>query len=381
MVMSIAVEAALRGGRYIWGAPTYDQVRVGWDETRHALGRAATFNEGKMQCDMPTGGRIIYRSLDNPDNARGHSADGVIVDEVADVAPEAWVEVLRPMLIDTGGWAWLLGTPKGRNWLYQLWHNSQGLADWGTFHAPTLGVSIGAGGLARQPHPLENPHVPFAEIEQLWRSMPERVFRQEILAEFVEDGGGVFRRVRECATAERQDKAVEGHYYVFGVDWARTNDYTVISVVDVSLGELVYLDRFSQIDYHTQTNRLVALYERFSPTLIISEGNSMGGPLTEDLQARGLPVRRFDTTQVSKAVIIQGLELAFERGTIRIPPDDAPGGDANGSALIAELESYEQERLQSGIRYGAPSGGHDDCVMSLALAWSHAARAGGGAFW
>ena len=53
--------------------------------------------------------------------------------------------------------------------------------------------------------------------------------------------------------------------------------------------------------------------------------------------------------------------LAFERGEIKIIPDPV---------LIAELQAFEMERLPSGmLRYSAPSGYHDDCVMSLALAW------------
>ncbi|MEZ4617740.1 MAG: hypothetical protein R2867_19820 [Caldilineaceae bacterium] len=42
----------------------------------------------------------------------------------------------------------------------------------------------------------------------------------------------------------------------------------------------------------------------------------------------------------------------------------------NHDVLIAELEAYEAETLPSGlIRYGAPAGLHDDCVMSLLLAF------------
>ena len=63
----------------------------------------------------------------------------------------------------------------------------------------------------------------------------------------------------------------------------------------------------------------------------------------------------------SKMEIIEGLSLAFERGQIKIIPDET---------LIGELEAYEQEQLASGIRYSAPDGMHDDTVMSLAMGWS-----------
>src|SRR3972149_5810129 len=104
LVMSIAVERALTGQQILWGAPTFDQVRVGFEETKRAAHGVALFNESRMTARFPGGGMLIYRSLDTPDNARGHTADGVVIDEAADVEPLAWREVLRPMLIGTNGW-------------------------------------------------------------------------------------------------------------------------------------------------------------------------------------------------------------------------------------------------------------------------------------
>lgn len=88
----------------------------------------------------------------------------------------------------------------------------------------------------------------------------------------------------------------------------------------------------------------------------------MGAPVIEQLQADRLPVAGFLTTGPSKAGIIQGLALAFERGTITIP---------NDPVLIGELQAFEGNRSPSGfMKYGAPSGLHDDTVMSLAIAWA-----------
>jgi hypothetical protein len=124
----------------------------------------------------------------------------------------------------------------------------------------------------------------------------------------------------------------------------------------------VSVDRFTQIDYATQVGRLQALAERFPSAPILAESNSMGGPLIEQLHRTGLPVRAFHTSQASKAQAIESLALAFERGEIAIPPV---------KWLIDELMAFDQERTPSGaIKYGAPKGGHDDGVMSLAIAWS-----------
>ena len=361
LAMAICVEAAATGGTYIWGAPTFDQVRISFKETQRAARNVADFNLSRMVVTFPNGGEIVFRSLDNPDNARGYTADGVVIDESGVVKAEAWYEVLRPMLIDTNGWAWLIGTPKGRNWFWNEFQKANDHADYAAWQVPTLGVALQGGQLVRKPHPLENPDVPFAEIEQLHRTLSERVFEQEILAQFVDISGGVFRRVAEAATAEAQDSAIDGHEYIIGCDWGKLNDFSVFSVIDTTTSELVYLDRFNQIDYAVQLSRLQALTQRFNPYSIIVERNSIGEPLIEQLYRMGLPVQPFQTTNATKSQAIDALALAFERGELRILSD---------AVLIAELQAYEMERLPSGMmRYNAPAGMHDDCVMSLALAY------------
>jgi hypothetical protein len=207
-----------------------------------------------------------------------------------------------------------------------------------------------------------NPYIDPGEIADAQRQTPERHFQQEYLAEFLADGDGVFRRVMEAATAEPQEARLGGHEYLVGVDWGKINDFTVITVLDVTSRSMVYMDRFNQIDYHVQKGRLLAICGRFSPQGVVVEYNSMGIPLVEDLVRAGLPVVAFQTTNASKTAIIDALSLAFEQGAIRI---------LNDPVLIGELLAYDMERLPSGmLRYSAPAGMHDDCVMSLAFAWS-----------
>lgn len=96
----------------------------------------------------------------------------------------------------------------------------------------------------------------------------------------------------------------------------------------------------------------------------------MGQPLIEQLQRAGLPVVAFTTTAASKPILIDDLTLAFERRALRIIPDPV---------LINELQSYEGQRMATGMRYGAPAGMHDDTVIALALAYHGSARRGAGA--
>lgn len=370
LVMAIAAEAAVAGQRVLWGAPVFDQVRIGWSELRHGASDVAVFNQSLMTATFPrSGGSIVFRSLDNPDNVRGHTADGVVIDECAEVDASAWNEVLRPMLLDTHGWLWAIGTPQGLNWFWQEHIAALDRSDSACWRAPTLGVRRGPRGLERAPHPLENPDIDLVEIQQLHATMPERVFAQEILSEFLSTEAGVFRGVRAVSRLD-QHGPERGHQYVFGVDWGRSNDFTVISVIDATVAEQVALDRFSNIDFEYQAERLHKWAELYHPVQIVAEANSLGGPVVERLQTgyarllgkarAALPIYAWTATNASKAAVIQSLALAMEQGQVSLLDDQVQ---------IGELLAFESSRTETGmVRYAAPAGLHDDCVIALALA-------------
>lgn len=348
---SLCIKYALeKRGVAWWVAPSYKMAMVGWRAIvrlgRQIPGAKVKMNE--LALYLPGGGVVQVRSADNPDSLRGEGLVFLVIDECAFIKEAAWTEALRPALSDNLGDALFISTPKGYNWFWRLWLRTQepdNAGVWQGWQVPTI----------------TNPYMPAGEVEEARKSLPERVYEQEYLALFVRDAGGVFRRVMEAVRANWQEKAVAGHSYVFGVDWGRHNDFTVVSVMDTTLKELVHFDRFSQIGYDLQVGRLAALYRRFRPELIVAERNSIGDPLVERLAGKGLPVMPFDMTNASKKAIIEGLELAFEREQIGILANDI---------LTAELQAFEMSKTPSGlIRYAAPEGIHDDWVISLGLAW------------
>ena len=343
----LCIAVASKGGRAWWVGPTYPVASVGWRMIRRIAAQipGVDVRESERMVTLPTGGTVQVKSADNPDSLRGEGLNFVVIDECAFVKEDAWTDALRPALADRKGGALFISTPKGHNWFWRLWHGAEG-DSWQAWKFSSY----------------DNPFLDPAEIDAARSQLPERTFSQEFLAEFIDDAGGVFRRVPAAVADTWQDEAQDGAQYVFGVDWARSGDWTVITVVDITSGSVVHLDRFNQVEYSLQLRRLQALYDRFQPSTIIAEANSMGGPLVEALQRMDLPVQPFTTTNATKASIVDALALAFERGDIRIP---------NDATLIAELQAFEMDKLPSGlIRYAAPEGLHDDCVMSLALAWA-----------
>jgi len=359
--MAIGVEKALKGEPWFWGAPTYDQVRIGWNEAKYACGDNAEFKMSTMTATFPTGGQIIYRSLDDPDNARGHTFKGAIFDEAGKIKENAYYNVVLPILANNeDSEFWGLSTPHGRNYLWREFTKAKELPDSMSWQIPTLGCKIVGGQLIREPHPLENPDFPWSEIVRLFGVMSESEFRQEILAEFLVGEGAVFRNIRACMNAPLKPKKHKGHYIVAGVDWGKQNDFTTISVGCADCRVEIARDRFNQIDYHFQRKRLVALWQKHRINKILVELNAMGEPNFEELQLDGLPVVGFRTTASSKPPLITNLALAFEKEEWQFQADEV---------WILELEAYEQQVNPKTSRssYSAPEGLHDDTVIARAL--------------
>lgn len=342
------LDAASKGGRAWWVSPSYKTSEVGWRPLRQ-IARKIPNAEVRLvdrMVTLPGGGFVAVRSADNPDSLRGEGLDFVVMDECAFMQREAWTEAIRPALSDRLGKALFISTPKGRNWLWEIYQRGvSGEEGWQSWTFPTA----------------NNPYIAKEEIEAAKRDLPEMIFRQEYLAEFIDDAGGVFRRVQEAAVLEPKEYE-EGKQYIAGVDVAASVDFTVVSVLDAESKDQVYLDRFNRVDYPVLIDRLEAVYHRYHLTSMVVESNSIGRPVIDELVTRGLNIIPFTTTSATKQGIIQSLQSAFENGQIRI---------LNDPILIGELLSFESKRNASGsFSYSAPDGMHDDCVMSLAIAWS-----------
>jgi phage terminase large subunit-like protein len=342
------IRPALEGKPVAFFAPTYKMMSDVWRETYNTVQPAAKrVASQEHRIELITGGIIDMWSLDTPDAPRGRKYARVIIDEAAMVPQlqEAWQASIRPTLTDYEGDAWFTSTPKGANFFRTIYQYGQDplKPEWASWQMPTVA----------------NPHIKASEVEAARQELPERVFQQEYLAAFLEDAGGVFRKVRAAAIAKKSEP-YSGRF-VMGLDWAMSEDFTVITVMDAETRRMVDMDRFNQIDWAVQRGRVKAMADKWKVENIIAEHNSIGGPNIEALQREGLPVVSFETTAVSKPPLIESLALAFERSEIEI---------LNDAVLVGELEAYERtvSPVTGRSRYGAPDGMHDDTVISLALA-------------
>jgi hypothetical protein len=126
-------------------------------------------NETKRRIDLTSGSTIVVNGAFHPDSLRGHGIDLLVIDEFASIKREAWTDVLRPALSDRKGRALLMGTPQGRNHLYDFFEYAQGDPNWEAFHFKTA----------------EGGFVSEEELTQVARELDPETFRQEFDAEFV----------------------------------------------------------------------------------------------------------------------------------------------------------------------------------------------------
>jgi hypothetical protein len=120
--------------QYAYIAPYYSQAKsVAWRYLeRFSEPVLAKSNQSELWVELINGARIRLFGADNPDSLRGNFLDGVVLDEMADMKPSLWGEIIRPLLADRLGWATFIGTPKGHNAFYDIYNEATKKPNWYT---------------------------------------------------------------------------------------------------------------------------------------------------------------------------------------------------------------------------------------------------------
>lgn len=217
------IDAALRfragDGRFAYLAPFYGQAKkVAWDyfkQFTHMID-GIRYNESELSVIFPNGSIIRLYGADNPDALRGIYLDGCVLDEVADMKPNVWGEVIRPALSDRIGWALFIGTPKGINLFYELYQRA--ITD-PTWHAAIYSAE-------------DTGIIDADELAAARKEMTESQFAQEFLCDFAASNDDVLIPISMAVEAAKRDihfTEVKGMFRVIGVDVARYgNDSSVI---------------------------------------------------------------------------------------------------------------------------------------------------------
>lgn len=343
------IQTILDGHPAGWFAPTYKYLTDVWrDVTRILKPVTRVISKQELRLELITGGVAEFWSLEDKDAGKSRKYARAIIDEAAMVKDlgEIFNEAIRPTLSDLRGDAYFLSTPKGMNFFWQCFARGSDVneSEWTAWCKPTL----------------SNPYIHPDEIEAARRQLPDRVFRQEYLAEFIEDAGGVFRRVREAVDIGRTnyDGPRPGDYYSIGVDLARVEDFTVITVLDGN-GRQAYHERFNLISWERQIDAIKKVAAKY-PGRVVIDSTGVGDPICEALRRSGVDLVTYHFTNQSKEVAIDRLALLLEQGRLRL---------MDLSTQTNELLAFEYELTPSrNVRMAAPEGMHDDCVIALSLA-------------
>jgi len=341
------------GQNFWWVAPVSGQADIAFRRCLRAIPPdVGTANLTLKTITLINGAIIWFKSADKPDSLYGEDVHAAVIDEASRVKEPAWWAV-RSTLTATRGQIRLIGNVKGRkNWFYQIARKGEKGDDPSIgFHKITAIDAVAAGVLDQE------------EIDDAERLLPEAVFRELYLAEPSDDGGNPFglQHIKKCVLPA----IVESQPVVFGIDVARKLDYTVATGLDLYGRVCRFFRSGGGAPSWESIYKGVAGVVKTTPALV--EENGVGDPVLERLQ-KDTPGSRYEgytTTAASKQRLMEGLAVAIQKGEVGFP--DGP--------IRQELEQFEFEYTRTGVRYSAPEGFHDDCVMSLALAVEHKSHA------
>lgn len=307
----------------------------------------ANKNEQELVIYFRNGSVLQLIGADEPDSLRGAGPMGVVFDEFAKIKYYAW-QIVEPVLRANGGWAWFIGTPLGKNHLYDLYQlGQQNHKEWKSYLLKASKSGI----------------IPIDQLMESKKISTQATWNQEWECEFLEGEGSVFRGVREIMTAEPHNPNTPEHeneIYVMGLDLAKVQDYTVISIFSRSTNQQVYRQKIKTIEWPFQKKIIYSVAKNFHNCLIYIDATGVGDPVADDLIRSGLSVEPYKFTEQSKKELIEKLAIWIEQKKIRLLP--------NEDALL-EYDNFSYTLGPTGkLRYEARQGFHDDCVIADALA-------------
>lgn len=280
-----AMKFKLELGMFVYIAPFLKQAKaIAWQRLKQKLGPlmiagAVDINEGDLSVTFKHNGAIIRLfGGDNPDAMRGLRVDGAVIDEVAQIKPEVWIDIIQPALSDRLGWAMFIGTPAGINLFSEIYYKAEHLDDW---HAARYTV-------------YDTHAIAAAEVERLKRDMSETSFAREYLCDFSAAGDDQLISLSDCEEAARRvytDKDVLDAPKILGVDPARFGDDR--SVIFKRQG----LQAFTPLVYRGIDNmdlaaRVAAQIEQWQPDAVFIDSGA-GAGVIDRLRQLG-----YDVTEV-----------------------------------------------------------------------------------
>jgi hypothetical protein len=230
--------------QYAYIAPFYSQAKsVAWRYLeRFSEPVMVKANQSELWVELINGARIRLFGADNPDALRGNFLDGVVLDEMADMKPSVWGEIIRPLLSDRLGWATFIGTPKGHNAFYDIYNEATKKPNW---YVKVLRAD-------------QTMLLPQSELDDAKATMSDNQYEQEFLCSFEAAILGAYygQEMRRLTDLDRITTVDYDPMFPCHTAWdLGFNDSTAIWWFQVVYGEIRVLDHHSSngqaIPYYT----------------------------------------------------------------------------------------------------------------------------------
>jgi len=243
-ILKKAMQNTLPRPRYYYLAPTYSMAkRTAWDYLKEYTGVLpnVTYHETELRADLPNGARIQLLGCERPDSLRGLYIDGVILDEVAQMPPRLWTEIIRPALSDREGWMVAIGTPQGHNAFFDLYDYANHQEGWyaKTFKSSETGI------------------ISDLELNEAKHLMPDEVYEAEFECSF--DSAALGSIYAKGLTKAEEDGRITKVPYETGI---KVNTFWDLGMQDKTAIWFVQIkgSAFHIIDYYENSGESLEFY-------------------------------------------------------------------------------------------------------------------------
>lgn len=369
-------EAGNKGKRCWWVAPTLPTAQDHWLDLLDLLEDSGipvkAINKSTKTIRFLSGGSIRIRSADIPDNLRGGTLDVLVLDEAAFMVEDVWYRILQPTITASRGKVMFLSSANGQNWFYRLFllGKNDKFPDFKSWKMPST----------------DAPYQDHEMLEVIRQTVPDLVWREEYLCEFLADSGGVFTGLDKLPYQPMLFKPIKGHEYIAGIDWGMDGDFSIFTIGDKYERRQVFGVRFTAVDPVEQVTRFIELLDLWQPSIAYIETNGIGKPMYKMLKSRFVDRNTesddeddYKTLGVRGRTKLRGVHVNNERkrklvedyaGAIswgRFVPlvrENEMDTLSFGAIQMSEMSTFLRKHTASGLEvtYGAAEGYHDDCV-------------------
>jgi PBSX family phage terminase large subunit len=321
---------------------------------------------GSMYLEFPWESVVEVKSAEHPDSLVGEGLDWLVFDECASCKSVIWEQYLRPTLSDKKGWAMFITTPRGYNWLYDLWKrgNDPDYPEWESFRFPSW----------------NNPHLPKDDIEEAKRTLSKAAFEQEYGATFTFSSGQVYKEFDASIHEISEDKLkIDSNWRRFrSIDFGYENPFVCLYIAVDPEDRVIIYDEYYQRHKTMEQHASFLLEEekrskaKMKSLITQKHDNSIYEFTTCDPSAASARATLFEkgiVTIAPRSNIIQGLELV--RRQLRLREDGKPGLYIS-SKCVNTIKEFNLYSYPETIDTEEPVKENDhamDCLRYFLLQW------------